>query len=270
LVILLFAVLIAAAAIWMGVAKSRRPGDYWFEVTKAGIQLCAIAILGGLVAFAFRVLDDRRATERRNEELGRADRLLRDQYLAGVADELWGSYRQIKAARRTLRAAGFDRILDPGAQSRERSGKISERQSAEYRTQMNVLDDMQLTLETLKRDVETQRSMYKPNASLIESNLHRAEHYVNKVLKDWEDHSEYITAGADFDDVRARLTNLPSFLGGAKEVGGLKELSDAVGEAARWIQSLRFSAQPESPDGSETRTEDRTEGAKAPHGEPAV
>jgi hypothetical protein len=218
LVILLFALLVAGVAIWLGVANSSsRSVDYWFEVTKAGIQLCTIAILGGLVAF--RVLDDRRAKERHDEEIDREDRLRLDKYLAGVADELWGSYHRVKAARRTLMAAGFERLLGPGEQFRERGGKLSERQSAKYRTQMDVLDDAQLTLEKLERGVETQRSLYEPNTSLIESNLHDAEIYVDGVLKDWQDHGNQITVGADLDDVRTWLENLPRFLGSPKKEG---------------------------------------------------
>ena len=97
IVVFLLALLVAVAAIWVGAAKSTsRSADLWFEVTKAGLQLFAIALLGGAVAWAFKILDARREDRRRQDE-----------YLARIADQLWDAYLRVKSVRRALRAAGF-------------------------------------------------------------------------------------------------------------------------------------------------------------------
>lgn len=69
-----FALVVATAiAVALGVlgiigAPSRR-SDLWFEISRAGIQLWVIAILGGGVAAAFRHLESRRDILRSEQEL---------------------------------------------------------------------------------------------------------------------------------------------------------------------------------------------------------
>src|SRR5512132_4363055 len=86
----LVALLVAVGAIWLGASNSTSPSpDLWYEVAKAGLQLFAIALLGGAVAGAFKILDGRREDRRR-----------RDEYLGVVADQLWNAYLRVKAVRR--------------------------------------------------------------------------------------------------------------------------------------------------------------------------
>lgn len=222
--IFLFALLVAVVLFSVGAANSTsRSADVWFEATKAGLQLGAIVILGGAVAWAFRALDQ-----------SREDRRRLDEYLGAVADELWDAYRQVKAVRRKLLAAGFRQPA---------SGTVSAEQSAEFRAQIDVLIDAQLTLEKLKRGVETQPSLYSPDDTGIRSLLRDAEDYVNKVIATWEHHGNEIKAGADLDQV-TKLENLQPFLGPARAPEGLKvKLSKPVEHAAARIQSLRFGTQ---------------------------
>jgi hypothetical protein len=230
LVVFLVALLVAVTAILLGFAKSP-PGSaaLWLEVTKAGLQLFAIALLGGSVAWAFKILDERREDRRRLDE-----------YLASVTDELWEAYHRVKAVRRTLQAAGFERLLYPQKLVADRSKQLSQQQAAEYSEQMAVLNDAQLTLEKFNRGVETQPSLYEPEAAKIRSALREAEKYVNGILKDWENHGEDIKVGANLDEVRGWLQNLAGILGPSYALGGIGVLSESVGEAAFRIQSLRF------------------------------
>jgi len=246
-IILLVALAIAGAAISLGFAKSPSgSATLWFEVGKAGLQLVALGILGGLVALAFKLLDDLRDDRRR-----------RDEYLASVTDELWGAYHRVKSVRRMLRAAGLRELLDAPRSDTKRSRQPSERQIADFREQMVVLNDAQLTLEKLKLGVKMQPSLYGHDHARIRRALRKAENYVKKVIEDWEDHGEDIKVGEDLDNVEGGLVNLATFLGksgapGANDgVGGIKDLSGWVEDAAAWIQSVRFGIEPKPNEAAE-------------------
>ena len=102
--VFLLALSLGVVAIWLGASNSpSRSTDLWYEVTKAGLQLVAIALLGGAVGWAFEILDGRREDRRR-----------RDEYLGAVADQLWEAYLRIKSVRRALRAAGFGPLTSGG------------------------------------------------------------------------------------------------------------------------------------------------------------
>jgi hypothetical protein len=230
---------LAIVGIGIGAVNSEsRSSELWFEVAKAGLQLLAIAVLGGAVAWAFRSLD-----------AGRDDRRRRDEYLASVANDLWDAYNRIKAVRRRLIAAGF-RKRDAGLSSEP----LTEEQVAELRGQMIELIDAQLMLERLARGVETQPSLYSPSGKEIGSSLRRAERYVNDAIDDWETCGRKIEAGRDMDTVKQLLERervkrpleqFHEFLGPAKAPRGMKvNLSNRVEDAAALIQSRRFGTEP--------------------------
>jgi hypothetical protein len=177
------------------------------------------------VAAAFRVLDERRQ-----------DRRLLDEYRAASAGELIDAYHRIKAVRRTLRAIGFR----PTA-----SGTLSAEQSGRFQRQMELLNDAQLTLERVKRDVEHQRPVFKDLGALILKELDVAEGYVNHVIRDWENRGTTVVAGANVSWIMASLGNLRSFLLSAGDDEGLKQnVSEPILEAARLIHSLRLRVSP--------------------------
>lgn len=74
--------------------------DFWLEVAKAGVQLVAVAVLGGMAAAAWRARERNRDQE--------AERKAK---LRGELAELVRLYNDVKKVRRTLRSLGLDAKL---------------------------------------------------------------------------------------------------------------------------------------------------------------
>jgi membrane protein implicated in regulation of membrane protease activity len=249
--ILAIGLIIAVALFVAGVIHSGKLG---LELAKGGIQLLVVVILGSAVAFGFRNLDERRVDQRRmeddhrteqrrKEDVAREERLRVDDYRAKFVDELWAAYNRVKAVRRTLSAYGF------GTRAEQLTGEFTEEQCQEYGRQMKELDDAQLTLETLKRKVETDDGrLFGRNRAAIHARVESAESYVNKVIGDWEHHRDDVRPGNDRATAMDKQTNLSKFFGSARADGGIKTgLTESIGEAVRLVQEIRF-----SPDPSET------------------
>jgi hypothetical protein len=242
-------------AIALFVAGTIHSGDLGLELAKGGIQLLVVAILGGVVGFGFRNLDehrtdqrrredkeltekrrqedDRRLKERRQEDIAREGRRRLDEYRAGFVAELWSAYHRVKAVRRTLTAYGFA----------SKSGTLSEEQCREYDLQMKELDDAQLSLETLMRAVEYDDGrIFGDGREHLRAKLDSAQGYVNHVIGDWEVHRGEVRPGAERACALATQQHLGPFLDEAHvEHGMKKKLSLPVAEAVRFVQELRFS-----------------------------
>jgi hypothetical protein len=202
-------------------------------------------ILGSAVAFGFRNLDNRRhdaeviAEERRNdqrryEEIKREERQRIDAYRAAFTDELWSAYHRVKAVRRTLNAYGFG--LESGA--------FTEKQCLEYDRQMTHLDDAQLTLEKLKRNVEGQAELFDKHADTIKKLMRDAERYVNRIIDDWEGQGLKVETGADRRSVMREHGHLSAFLSSSDAKEGIDKLSGPVTKTANLVQQLRFQTKP--------------------------
>jgi hypothetical protein len=224
---------VAAAAVAVvlflyGRAGAADSADVRFELAKAGITLFAVAILGGAVAAAFRALDDRRQEARRI-----------DAYRAATADQLWDVYHEIKAARRLLFVAGFDRA----------SGVLSAAQVAAFHERMTSLNEAQLNLEKLKRIVSGQPRVFDPHTRHLRRYLRQAERYVNRCIGAWEDRGCLVQEGKELAALFAseepddKFAHLRGFLGpGGGRLGIKHNVSRPVEKAAELIQTLRFGA----------------------------
>jgi hypothetical protein len=192
-----------------------------FEAAKAGIQLLAVAILGGAVAWAFRWLDDRREQRRR----------LDDYRVKAIAD-LQDAYHQAKTVRRALRAAGFDKA---GAGMR-----LTADQASTFHTRMEQLDDARTALEKLVDIPHGWEWIYGPDHAAITGAIDRAEKYLGKITKVWEKEAVKIREDADLASI-AKDSALQGFLDDADAHGGIKEsLSEPIRDARKGIQALRF------------------------------
>jgi hypothetical protein len=218
-------------------------GDLHFELAKAGIQLLAIVIFGGAVAAGFRSLDARRDERRRI-----------DDYLASMADELLDAYHHIKAVRRALRAAGF--------RNPKLNAKVTQHQVDTLEALMAQLDDAQLRLEKLARQVEWQSELFDSYGTEISKLLRTAEQYIRRVLRDWEHEGSGVSQGAEVAAVVRRVPRISSFVGSADADEGLgRNVSKPVDRAAAALHSIRFGTQLEpaepamSPSGGATSDE---------------
>jgi hypothetical protein len=199
------AAVIAVVMILLGwVTVESRSDEASAELVKTGLQIVAVVVVGSAVAAAFRARSERRDDERRIDE-----------YLATKVNELWAAYHRIKAVRRTLRAAGFHK--------RQAGRRLNATQHSRFHAQMRVLNDAQLTLEQLVREISGQRQIFGRHADCVVWLLGRAEHYVNDVIGDWEKHGWEVEEGIDF----AALADGPDHKGDPT----LRHLNKFLGEA---------------------------------------
>jgi hypothetical protein len=221
--IVVFLVAVAVAVVLIIVGSIWASGDVALEAAKAGLELLAVAILGGAVAAAFRWLEADRDEQRRLDE-----------YRAERVGELWDAYHRIKAVRRALRAAGF---AAP-------SGKLTGEQLAVFCTRMMELNDAQLSLEKLVKLIDGQDDVFGEECGSITKWISQAEGYVGRIITAWEN-SQAIQAGADLAEIRMqsankKLGNLWPFLDSAHAGGFKSEVSKPIRDAATKIQSLRI------------------------------
>jgi hypothetical protein len=241
---IVFVVAVAVGAIGVGAALSDQPGDLPFEAAKAGIQLLAVAVLGGAVTYAYRVLDERRQErarvaaesredKRRKEAEAREERRLLDDYRAGIARDLIEAYHAIKTVRRTLHASGFR----PPA-----SGTLSAEDREMLWRQMEALVGAQLALERVVSEVEAQPPVFEPHVAAITSMLGGAEEYVNDAITDWQQHGPGFEVGVELASAISPARNLRRFLSGVQMKAAV---SRPIVEAVRLIHSLRLRVSPE-------------------------
>jgi hypothetical protein len=255
------ALVLAALAIVFGwLTADSKSDEVSVELAKTGLGLAAVAILGGAIAAAFRSLDAERDHQRRIDE-----------YRAATVSELWATYNQIKAVRRTLRAYGLD--------APQGNSVLVAKQVAAFRAQMGLLNDAQLMLEKLKREVCGQTELFGSDGACIARLLGRAEDYVSGVIDDWEKHGSQIDEGTNVV-VLNDFHHLCSFLGKAKPTvdsvtrsgthpaadcettrgdrswSGIKAgLSIPIERAADLIGALRFRTTPPQPPAADASSE---------------
>jgi hypothetical protein len=263
------AAVIAAVMIPLGwITAGSRSDEASVELVKTGLQIAAVVVLGSAVAAAYRARSERRDHERRIDE-----------YLAGTLNDLWAAYHRVKAVRRTLRASGFDR-LQPGS-------RLNAKQSTTFHAQMDVLNDAQLTLERLVREISGQADLFGIHGDCVAYLLGRAEHYVNEVISDWEEHGLEVQEEADFatltdgPDSKPKLRHLRRFLGSARPdtdyvpAGSTHPAADCqtrerrhwhgikagvsipIERAAELIQAARLAREPPPPPPAERQLGDR-------------
>jgi hypothetical protein len=192
---------LAVALLVFGAKMAQNAGNQiWIEIAKAGAQLGIISIIGGGVAFALRRLESLREEHRTDLESRREERRILNEYRLNVLRDVTNSYNRIKAVRRTLRAFGFRASASP----------LTPDQVTEFHSQMKSLNEAQLALERLKREVKVRSDSFC-EAQQIENGLETAERYINHVIKDWEEHGVNIVAGAA-PTVITSMRSLQAFL----------------------------------------------------------
>ena len=210
-----FASVFASALVLIGwlMAPARR-SDLWLEVAKAGAQLFVVVLIGGGIAATYKYLETEREDRRRVDE-----------YIRSVRRELLEAYNRIKAVRRTLRAYGF--------RSPE-SGVLTAEQVAEFEAQVHLLVEAQLSLEKIARETKSDTQVFGSHGGRIYHFIHKAESYVNQVVRDWEKHPLAIVVGGFAHPATTQMTHLQAFLDSAT-IGFKANVSEPVEEVERLI-----------------------------------
>jgi hypothetical protein len=179
------------------------------EVTKSLLQLSIIVIIGGLVAALYKSVETERLEKQKQVERSREERQKRVEQLRGEIqkeaerlrekEQLWAEiradylkrlgvlYRYVKAARRSLRAAGlttkFGKIPDT----------LSKTQANIYKEEMQHLNHAQLELEALKIEAISLPTL----ASIgdLKKHLEKMEVYLRQILNEYENICPTLNSG---------------------------------------------------------------------------
>ena len=166
------------------------------EIAKAVLQLGVVAIVGSAVSLLIfeyqreKGLADRqreedrrsaekqrdldRVTEEKNRELRARKIEYREGLLLSVLAKALGAYSQAKKARRLLRARAI-------AQEGDRAMVLADG----YDQYMELVNDAQLELENLARDVTTSGKAFSQHESIAAS-LRRMEVYLSELIGEYE------------------------------------------------------------------------------------
>ncbi len=139
--------------------------DLMFELAKSAIGVLPLAFFGVIVADMIRRRDADQAHQR---EIDAYRREFRHDVLAAYAD--------LKAARRTLRSAGF---AEPW------TAPLNDALLQVFDEQMERLSTSQLSLERLKREAKGSRALFTLETR-IATELETLETYVNDVVREWQ------------------------------------------------------------------------------------
>jgi hypothetical protein len=111
------------------------------------------------------------------------------------------AYTEVKRVRRTLRALGF--VAPP-------YGSLSARQLEEFEAQMRALNEAELSLEKVRRELKGQAAAF-PTASKQLGDFDKIEKYLRDVLRVWEQQGALISTNRETPPYRS-LASLEIFL----------------------------------------------------------
>jgi hypothetical protein len=168
-----------------------RDSQLAFEIAKSLLQIIVVVVLGTLVALLVADynrhqsdLETVRSEKRERQEKDRDDRLRReaelDEFRKKVFERLNCAYVATKRARRLLRATAFSPpyygAFDPKA-------KV---QKDQYDRHLQVLNDTQLDLEVLRRDVEANSLAFTDHQGLIAALKTMDKNCLDELITEYE------------------------------------------------------------------------------------
>lgn len=133
------------------------------EVAKTALNILTVAVIAQLASFAVTsAMDHRKSMEARDE--------LRKQTLRRVTSAFAKTNSLRRHLRSQLRHAVRDVSLDNATL-----------RTSEYRSSLSIINDVQLDLELIAKDVETDYSLFK-NSKAIFLGISRMEEYLNRLI----------------------------------------------------------------------------------------
>ena len=177
----LLSLLVLSVAALILFFRDAQQGDLKFEVAKALLQLGVVAVIAAALSILTFEYQRRRQREDKDRELQREqatkqrdlDRKTleyREDLLRSILSEATAAYSRAKKARRLLRARAI------------RGGLVVVDQ---YDTFLDWLNDAQLELENLARDVETSAQAFT-DASAVVKHLRSMDSHLNRLIKEYE------------------------------------------------------------------------------------
>jgi len=172
--------------------------DLFLEVSKAGVQLLAIGVLGGALTYAWKNLSSEREKESERRAKIRAELV-----------ELFSLYNDVKSVRRTLRSLGLDpKYSQPSWDTpKPAGGQLTDIQARGFHEQMLTLNSLQLGFEAKKRQFEQTDFLGQETPDVVRQ-LSDIEHHLNRVLAVWERGGWLVQPGTQIKPVSEKLVPL--------------------------------------------------------------
>jgi hypothetical protein len=198
---------VAVSLVGLGAIMGAEWGHIGLEISKAGVQLGILSVIGGAFAAVLKYLESAREGRRHLAESTREEHRRLNEYRLSVLRSLTISYNRIKAVRRTLPAFGF------GAGT---SKPLTVEQVSEFHAQMKSLNEAQLAIERLKRELQVWPDVFSESKKFTDL-LGSVDEYVRPVIKDWERSGSEVLPGAAPQTLLRSMSALNAFLAPSEE-----------------------------------------------------
>jgi hypothetical protein len=208
LVVLFVIATVSVIGLWSTTTNPRINDEIRVEVVKSLLQFAVIVIFGGTVTAILKLVEREGKLRQRAAEQEASNIRIRAIILENYLRRLGTIYRQVKASRRALRAAGLTTKFNKAPEF------LSHKQSQVYMQQMLALNDAQLELERLKIDAKSLPA-FVPLPMLF-TKLEIMEDYLRQILAEYEEHAPLLDI--DSSNLKfADLVSLVEFTSGTKQ-----------------------------------------------------
>ena len=212
LVVMLLSILLVTIALLRLCFRNAAQGTIAFEVAKSLLQLGVVAVVGAFVSWAM--------TE---YQLAQSRYEYREELLTSTLSRAVAAYSRAKRARRLLRARSGAAPGGPGLIRLD-----------DYDRFMEMVNDAQLELESLKGDVKTSEPAFA-SADSVFCFFKSMEEYLGKVVKEYEMTRHTIPDSNSSVQVR-QLEALSDFLGPANASLFKREVIDPYHKVQDFIR----------------------------------
>jgi hypothetical protein len=204
ILVILAGLFILSVVILLLFFRDAQSGTLKLEAAKALLQLGVVAVIGAVVSLlVFEYQRERQAIDRtadlerqaleKQRDLDRKNLEYREALLLSILSKAMDAYGRAKKARRLLRARAI-------SAKNEETVVLAD----QYDACFDMLNDAQLDLENLARDVETSgRAFTDPNA--LVNHLRDMDGYLGKLISEFEDSRRRFFG----DEASLSLTELP-------------------------------------------------------------
>ncbi|MBI5084490.1 MAG: hypothetical protein HZB13_07830 [Acidobacteria bacterium] len=204
IIVLLSGVFIGSLVILLLFFADSQQGSIQFEAAKALLQLSLVSVAGAVLSIlVFEYQRERQAIDKAAEvarqdlqvagELRRKNLKYRETLLLSILSKAMAAYGQTKKARRLLRARAISTRQD-----------VEVVLACQYDTCFDMLNDAQLDLEDLARDVETSAKAFSDSKALVHQ-LRSMDNYLGELISEFETSRRRFSGG----EATLPLTQLP-------------------------------------------------------------
>lgn len=199
-------------------------GSLQFEVAKALLQLGVVSVIGAVVSILIFEYQRERQTIDKQRDLDRKSLEYRETLLLSVLSRAMDAYGRAKKARRIMRGRAL---------SMEGTGRLIP--ANQYDSFFDMLNDAQLDLENLGRDVLTSAKAFTESEVLVK-HLRSMDDYLSELIGEYED-SRHRFSGDESSLPLGELPHLEDFLKPTKASKFLQQMVIPYHEVQKGIRA---------------------------------